>query len=575
MSDPVLDKTFTYGILIVLSGFLIWMERNRRSGLFPLRILAALLIVLALAGILIRPMYKTSRPEQTILLTADYQSSQADSIINLYPSMEVFRVVTTPPFKSSNPLKSRGDLADKQVAFILGQGLPADSLEMLALESYQFIPSKYPEGIIRLSIPRNIFPGRTTIIEGVYNNTSSMPLTLMLNGPGGKEDSVKIFKRGYQNFELSLVPAAPGNYLFSIQSGDLIHGQLPVRVEQHQPLDILFVQQYPAFETRNLKDFLSRHHRLIVRTQLSKNRFRHEYVNRARKAMNRLTRQALSEFDLIVIDTDALEALSSFEKNNLRSAIKDGLGMLALFNTNPARANEIKPLAFEKYAIDTAHIHAGEEKKTFLPAWPSKEISESTVIPVLKTKSRVLSGYRYFGMGKIGFQLLQQTYGLALQGDSSAYSEIWTNLVEQISRTRDSGIDIHEKSRFPFFPDRPIALELISSGERPVMSVNGIAIPLKENILIDDLWKGIFWADKPGWNTIKVGVDSVKAGLYVSDPGEWHSLAIANKLDETAKYAGSFIPGPKFQTMHHYVPVWIFYFLFLAGAGCLWLVPRL
>lgn len=575
VTDPVLGTSVSYGILIFFTAFLLWMENKRRAGLLSLRIFAVLLVVVALAGFIMQPKYSTTTSEQAILLTSGFRRSQADSILNLYPSMKVFHAAAARPFKSSGTSISRGDLTGKHVAFILGQGLPVDSLDMFALESYQFIPSAYPEGIIRLFIPPNIFPGRSHNIYGVYNNTSGIPVNLFLNGPGGKEDSAYISNKGYQHFKLSMVPKRPGNFLFSIQSHDSLQGQLPVRVEKHQPLDILFIQHYPSFETRHLKEFLSRHHRLVVRSQLSKSRFRYEYVNRDQRAIGRLTRQSLSEFDLVIIDTDALQALSSSDGNNLRSEIQAGLGMLPLFNTTPAKVNGLEPLVFRNYGSDTAHVHAGRNGKRILAAWPSKEISERAVIPVLQNKNRVLSGYRYHGIGKIGFQLLQQTYGLFLQGDSTAYSEVWTNLLEQISRSRKSGFNMHKKSGFPHFPDRPVALEIISSGERPAMSVNGIIIPLKENLLIDDLWEATFWADKPGWNTVLIGGDSPNADLYISDLSEWRSLAIANKIDETARRAGSALSEPKFQIMRFHVPLWIFYFLFLTGAGCLWLVPKL
>lgn len=576
VADSVFSPLLSYGILISFTVFFILLEWKRKTPYLSVRIISVLLMMVALAGFLIRPLYKVTSSEQIILLTPDYNKSQVDSLLSLYPTLSVFHSPGANSFRNSIAVKSYHDLTDKQdnIAFIMGQGLPPEALDLFEFRNYQFISAPYPEGIIRLSLPDNILPNRKSTIEGIYNNRSKY-LKIFLEGPGGKEDSVSFSSNGFQYFKLSFLPKEPGKFLYTIHLEDSIKEKVPVRVKKQKSLNILFIQHYPTFETRYLKEFLGNHHRLLFRYQISKNRYRYEFVNRKSEVLNQLSKESLSDFDLLIIDSDALQSLGTSETKNLQSAIEEGLGMLTVFNSSPSGLKNILPFKFKRFAVDTAHINPGGSKKNILPAWPFSVQPEASIVSTVKNKNRVLSGYTYNGFGKIGFQLLQETYRLILQGDSIGYHSLWSGLLEQISRSEKAEFAIHPKIKFPFFTDSPIPIEIISSEKEPELLVNNIRIPLKENRLIDNLWSGKFWTDKPGWNKLTVGEDSTAMDLYISYKKEWRSLAIANNMDETRREDLSHMQEKELKNVLLPVPQWIFYCFFLLGAGFLWLAPKL
>src|SRR5688572_32592634 len=108
-------------------------------------------------------------------------------------------------------------------------------------------------------------------------------------------------------------------------------------------------------------------------------------------------------------------------------SVKNGMGTIVLFNENPSERQKVNifPFSFKSHASDTAHIQIGNA--IILPAWPVIPAPAESIIPVVRNKNRILSGYHHFGLGKTGFQLLQETYSLSLKGDSIAYSKLWSS----------------------------------------------------------------------------------------------------------------------------------------------------
>jgi hypothetical protein len=575
-SDPLLPFTLSLAVLLFLTGLFFWLETKKQAPYPFLRKVSLILMMIALAGYLFRPLYKTKASRQLILLTPRYNPLQVDSLLKLYPDLTVLHTSTADPHRNSTAVGSYHDLSTSKnlIAFILGQGLSPAILDLLGSQNFRFIPAAYPQGIIRLAIPDRIYPNRKSTVEGIYHGALANS-KIFLSGPAGKEDSVSFSGEALQQFKLSFVPKVPGNFIYEIYSGDSLYGRLPVTVQKERALNILFVQDYPTFETHYLKEYLADQHHLVLRTRLSQDKYRYEFINHKSVKIQRLTKGSLLDFDLIIIDSDALQSMPRGERNDLQSAIEEGLGMVTLFNSSPSGLRNLLPFNFEPYRSDTAHVNPKGQKKQILPAWSYRVLSTPALTSTLENKNRILSGYFSQGFGKTGFQLLQQTYRLMLQGDSAEYAAIWSPLLEQLSRREKAEFVLHKKTGFPVFTDEPVHFEIISSGRTPVALVNNIPIPLKENVLIDDVWQATVWAGKQGWEKFAVEGDSAAIDFFVSDKNEWSSLAIAGYRDETKKAGSSTLQGMEQDEIHVPVPQWIFYVLFLLSAGFLWLTPKL
>ncbi|MFZ6013286.1 MAG: hypothetical protein ACOYXT_23290 [Bacteroidota bacterium] len=566
-------------VVVVLAGFLAWKESRRAYRFKEIRIIAQLIMLFALGNIFLRPYYKTKISNSVILLTPGYYSRQVDSLLKIDPTLKLVHTYDTKPFRHSASLNSYHELSSMRsdISYIIGNGLPPHALELVQHHAFEFIPSPSPEGILQLTLPKKIIANRKNSITGALNNSSTTKLCL--SGPGGKEDSIVINKKGHQQFRLNFEPKRPGNFLYTLTVSDgkgAVIETIPVSVTEQRPSEILFMLNYPTFETKYLKNFLGKRDRLTIRYLISRHTYRYEFVNRDQRQINKINKTTLDEFDCIVIDTDALQSLSSAELSSLREAVRSGLGVLVLFNESPEKIRSVQsllPFSFEKIPTDTASLSI-DAKKIVLPAWPLRPQPATFVRPVIVNKNRMLAGYVHQGAGKIGFQLLQETFGLTLKGDSISYSSLWSKLIENISRDDLNKSSVRITSLPPYFEDEPVNVEVIAT-EEPELFHGEAEVPLAEDVVIDDLWHGRIWAGSPGWHSLTITQDSTELFYYTSEPGAWKSLSIANAIHQTGIGKAKATSEKKTHQENRLVPPWIFFVIFLLSAGFLWLAPKL
>lgn len=575
---PVVPTLPLLAVLVSVTIILLWAEHKRAMRYFVFRVVAVIMLMLSLAAILLRPSFRTEVSTSVILLTPGYDAEKADSVLRLEPGAVIMHMGNAKGYNGSKRLESTNQLSQyrEQVRYVLGQGLSRDALDILRDIRYVFIPSAYPSGVASIRIQEPVMPEKSNIIEGVMRNASASE-RLYLSGPGGKEDSVTFTGKAVEPFRFTFTPKQPGTFLYKLTRSSGTEESLPVYVGEQQSSDILFIQHFPTFEARSLKNFLAEHHRILFRYQLSQNRYRYEFINRKPQSIDRLTADALSSFDLLIIDSDALQSLSSTELAQVKRSVSEGLGMLILLNDSPLKVKPVQsflPGVFASYTSDTARVVI-RSKKNILPAWPFKVNADAGIVTTLKNRNRILSGYRYDGFGKTGFQLLQETYRLMLEGDSLAYSELWANLIGKTARAKTNPISLRITSEFPYYTDEPLTVEAISAGTLPVVLNDSIRIALTEDLFIDDRWTGKFWTGEPGWHTLTVAGDSTRLMYYVSDKKDWTALAATNAMAETSAQSVKTLPEKKMTTTFTAVPAWIFYLLFLFSAGFLWLVPKL
>lgn len=565
---------YMIGIMLCFAIIFVWFEYKKTTSFFIPRMLAVVLLLASLALIFMVPSYKTLQSSTIILLTPAYDQATADSLLTVKPNAVLLHTENTKAYRNSKAINSPQQLSRRNVSYILGQGLPAGALDLIEPGTYHFLPTAYPTGIIHLGISSSVYVNRNNVIEGVYHKAVQNE-KIVLQGPGGREDSMVFSGKRFEQFKLAFLPKQSGNFLYTIIVGNN-RERFPVHVQDLRQLNILFIQEYPTFESRELKTFLGRNHRLLLRYRLSRNKYRYEYVNRTSQTLQSLNRETLSSFDLLMIDTDALQTLSSAEVKTLQNEINNGLGILILFNDLPFAVNRVKtflPLSFRKVNNDTAQFRIRTKKFT-LPVWRVDPAADIALTSTLRNKNRILSGYCNVGLGKAGFQLLQQTYQLALKGDSASYSEIWSDLIGKTARSVPNTFSLQSDKMFPVFPDEPHYVKITSAGTRPTLLNDNVRISLSEDIYIDDAWSGKLWFGTPGWHELKIPEDNTTLPYYVFKKGEWESLSIANQIENTFLNSNALPIEKEKRSAYIPVPQWIFYLLFLVSAGFLWLAPK-
>lgn len=574
---PLISPWFIIlGALALLSG-LWWLEWKRPANYLYARLIATAVLVIALAGVLLQPHWREEvTTDGVVVLTPRYDEALADSLRKSDEALRFLQTRDAKPFSNATTVSLYQLLREKNIRYVLGDGLP-EYFGEAQNHHHRFLKSKPPIGIIEWKQPEKFIVHRKQVVYGKIN--SEKPAQLILTGPGGVEDSVTVSGKGIQNFQFSITPKQEGRFVYSIRQkeGNTMEAYpFAVDVKTIEPLHILMVQRFPSAEMRYLKNFLiTQGHRLAVRTQLSKNTFNYEYNGIDALKTERLTAALLQSFDVVILPSETFSELPLAELNALTASVENGLGIIKLMDGSQKKIRSSLALAIQENAKDTVLLNLnGSTEILSVAPWSVKE----SVEVICAVNGRTLSGFVEKGIGKSGFQFLQETYQLLLKGKEDSYSEIWSPLLERVARTKNQSHKIVIKNSFPIYPNEPIDLDVISAeSQKPELEFNQAAIPLREDVVIDDYRHGKIWADTSGWHTLTIQSDSISKNIYVAPEDSWRSLRAMRLREVNERLATNSFVSAKHHTTHEErpVPPLLLFLLFLFAAGFLWLAPKL
>jgi hypothetical protein len=583
-AHPLLDGWWFIAILILLGIFILWQEYRRDIGFRILRLIATFFVVASITALFLRPALKTEKELFIVLLTDGYKKELADSLYKTNNDLQFYHLPDAQPYSRSAKLESINSITPiaQKIRLVLGNGLPAFAWRQLNRSSVNYISGHLPTGTTAIHIPDRVYTNRKTIVQGNYVSTGGN-VTITLKSPAGMEDSVTFTKQGVHPFKLSFAPRQAGNFLYELitKEADQIHSEpLPIVVRQDIPYKTLFLQQQPTFENQYLKNFLSdKNHSVVLRSQLSRSIFRYEYINHPSVQINTLSQKILSDFDLVIVDFETLQSISPTEIKTLEEAIESGLGLLVLMHEQPTSNRSIAKLIPWKTVslkTDTTNIILDAGKTINLAVSQFAFVDESSSPQsILQNKRGILAGFTYRGSGKVGFQLLQNTYPLILQGDTLNYSKLWSPVLEQITRSQSVANAIQIKNAFPIYIHQPVDIEVTSADTTPELKDDSTILPLTEDVRIDNIWHATTWAGNSGWHVLTTR-DSVQLPYYISPDDSWKSLYAANLIDLSQQHGikRKEISDSK-GIAYTPVPPLIFFIILLLSLGILWVAPKL
>lgn len=569
--DPILPTLVLITILVFSVTLCTWIELKRNWRFKTLRFLSIFVLHLSLAGLFFQPYYNINVSDSFIVITDGYDANQLDSLIRTHPDFQVFSHRTQSVY---DDIPEKVLLAKQsQIAFVLGYGFNRGTLDQLSATQFTQLTKSHPNGVLQISVEDKPVANNEAQINILINNESETGVPIIFSGPEGKIDSVKIDQRGIQTVNFRFLPKVEGDWVYHLKCDNAVI-DFPVRVDKKSKLRILFLQQFPTFETRTIKEMLEADHTISARYQPSQNIFRYENINSSEQKFSRITPEVLQRYDLVIFDTDFLKTISNSEWKTFQEEVRNGLGLIVLFNESPVKNNRLGdlPVRFTSIPNDTA-VFSVNGKTITLPAWPA--IANDNTTSLIRNKSRTLAGFSSSGFGKVGFQLLQQTYQLSLRGDSLSYRSIWYDLIDRTSRANNKANDIEIENNFPIYPDEPVKIKLISNKETPVLFSDSIRVPLAEDVMIDGIWKGKVWLDQPGWHSLHVEGDTTRQSLFVSNKNHATSIAQFNQIVETSLRSKNSSLVRNEMKQRKDFPAWIFFGLMLLSCGCLWLLPKL
>ncbi|CAD5252569.1 MULTISPECIES: hypothetical protein [unclassified Imperialibacter] len=585
--EPLLNIHLTLWGLILLFVIIAVAEWRRKMGRKLFRLSALLLAFIGLAGVLLRPHYQSeSALSDIMLLTKGYNGAKADSLLQTNPGLSVYKALDAADFKAATDLKSFSQLTGikERIRYVLGAGLPDYVFDDASSLRFAYFPSSSPEGIQAIDVPEKVNLNRRSAVSGVVIQGTPGSM-IRWSGPEGRMDSLMLLA-DTEGFSFGFVPKLAGKFIYELELLDSAGSstatyKVPVQVAEERKLKMVFVSQFPTFESRYLKNLLAEQgHSLALRYQLSKDKFSYEFANQAEVPFRRLTTTLLDDADLLWIDEASLDALNREEANALNAAVDQGLGVFITVNQQSASRNARRwmPLQLTRYDADTLSVAVDLGRQVSLSGVGLAIDKSPEIIPVWEdTSGSVLAAYAYQGQGKIGTSLWQDTYRLVLKGQELTYAALWMEVIESLARKASVCCDIQVETKEPYFIDEPIRFTVISSLEEPpLVSYKGETVPLIESWQLDNVWSGTIWPDATGWDSLFVDAAGQSKHFFVQEQSDWQSVAFSQQIANTALHASK-EPGISrryVQTIKKPISAVIFYLLLLVGFGGLWLAPK-
>lgn len=541
---------------------------------FYIKAFISLIALLALALMFLEPKTETTRKEQrAILLTEGYDQVQLDSLKRVYRKLKSYN------YEANEEIFAEEEVP--QSLFVLGEGIKTFDFWQLDSIPTTYLRSNTPKGIIKLNYSTKNKVGKNLVVKGVYNAPVANH-KLILEEPSGQAiDSMVLGSIKSKTFQLTAPLKTSGRLIYKLVEKDtsdniITSDPLPLVVEKRTPLQILIVNDFPTFETKYLKNFLTEEgHQVIVKSKLTKDRYKYEYFNTDRRTSINITQDNLKPFDVFVIDAVTLSKLSRSIIEQLKSAIQEqGLGVF--IQPNNAYFESRKRLSSFNFTRDkAAQVTLTNAPKDKISKYLFHFKDANTQHILFSSESNSVSAYHRLGLGRVATTTLQNTYELLLDGKNDLYQHIWSKTLEAISK-KDTPTTKWEDASQISYVNEPYNFALRTINPEPIIkSDNRFGVPLKRNIDLKDLWFGNFFPQEEGWHRL-VTQDSSALEFYTSNNTHWKTLSSYNtSLENMRHYGNNENKTVKVPASSNPVNLTWFYVIYLLGIGYLWLEPKL
>ena len=549
----------------------------------PLRWLAHAVAFLALAAIGVRPTWRTPGHAGDVVLS----TLGADPAIVRRLADSLGKAVVV-----ADPADLRQRRPSMRRLFVVGWGLDAAEWHALDSTPVSFHPTPLAPGISRASWPAEVVLGDRLVVEGeVTAAPGGQPI--YLEDPSGTTDSARIDSFGA--FRLEARPRATGRSLYVLRTATADHAvateTLAVTVVAPPAWRVLILEASPRFETSALRDWLvARGGAVAIRTAVSRNRYRTEFVNRDRVPLATLTSRLVAQFDVAVIDGRTLAGLTASERLTLRRAVDGGLGVLVIPDTvvlDPTGRFSDREffLDFSLRPIEAIDVRlvrprwAGLDRPATVPAAAAPYALADqfgTESLIEDGTGNVLAQVAPRGAGRVGLSLVTGSARWQRGGERDAFSAYWSRVLSAVAGSPTADLWTIETPG-PWLLHRPLVVDVETTAERQVTLVvapSGASdsVFLARDPLSPTHWHGTFWPRESGWHEI---ADAGGTAFYVQPTGAWWSQQGAERLDATARhlvYAARVSTGQPLppQSTSQPIPMAWFFGLFLLSAGYLW-----
>lgn len=419
---------------------------------------------------------------------------------------------------------------------IVGEGLvPRDQLALDRISA--FTPPPMQHGLISLTLPEQVAPGARFSVSGQIG-TQAAGVMELVDPSNAVVDRQSVTAN--TRFHLSANTRAPGPALFDLRlrdkTGRLVeHISVPVDTRAQRQPRVLVLAGAPSAETKYLKRWAEDAGvDLDVQIELGAG------VQLGGPATP-LSRAALADIDLVVIDDRRWETLNPDAKATLAAATRAGLGLL-LRPTGPLSASTRRD-----WADLGVMVGGGDTTQPLRLAQPSsgpttgrvddkgltlnrRDIlheAPGAVSMVRDAEGIALASWRPLGLGRIGLWTVTDSYILILTGRTERYSDLWSELFSALARPGlDSGLRLEGLTR----QGARIALCRVS-GQLTITAPDGGERSARVDPATGDQACAAYWPDRSGWHLARAG--GQERAFYVHPADTAPSLTQAANREAT------------------------------------------
>ncbi|MCP2043090.1 hypothetical protein [Pontibacter sp. HSC-36F09] len=588
---------------VFLLGWLAGRRPDRRRLVW--RLLASAVAGISLVLLLFPPTYQRALdPGTAILLTNGYEADTLDALLaSMEPKPLVYTYKTEASKSTTIPdlYTFRQEQPQVQTVHVLGHGVTKQELQ--AMQNITVVPhlSDIPTGITTVTWPEIITLGEQVTVAGRYSQAGNQPTTLYLQAAGQAQDSVTLKEAGQQTLQLRYTPKQEGRYTYTLvaKSGDKVDtlGMIPVKVDTAAKLAVLLVSSFPLFEFKFLKNHLGQlQHKVALRSTVSKGMYQSEWLNMSQTDLSRITPKLLQQFDVVIIEPQALQEISSAERATLQRAVtEDGLGVLTVAGEQLGNRTTAFFTNFQSKRLsqqDTRSARANWTNgttATAIPVSPYTLVSSEAVTGLIEEQSNnLLAAGRKAGWGTVALSVVPQTFSWQLEGKQNTYASYWAHLLSSVARREVQ--DKFWQITNPQVPQvlQPVTLKLtdytlIEASAIPVATVRSTAdttqtgIALQQSVHQPEVYEGTFWPRRLGWHVVEsAGIEPFY--FLVQDTSAWRHQAVQEKREATMRFASqqrdAEVTSAKAYAQEQIQAIW-FFLLFVLSSGFLWLEEKL
>jgi len=564
--------------VILVTGLLwlvfLWKEfakQHKKRWFF--KSVIGLLAVTSLAVIFLKPAKLVEQTKGVgVVLTENFKQSQLDSLRSEYKDIVAIDYAT-------NGLRQQ-QLDSISSAYILGNGIAPYDFWQLENIHTTYVQSDTIKGVVRVNYTQELTVGDSLVLKGLYANPIEGTKLLLEDSGGNALDSITVQDSEKILFDLHTKTKVAGQFVYHLIEKDssqkvLTKNPMPLRIQPERRLRILIDNTFPTFETKYLKNFLSeKGHEILVRSQITKNTYKFENINRSKGTIYGFTRSNLSNFDLVIMDGQSYQALRGSSRRALNNQIEDsGLGLF--IQPDDSVINEGVPFGFRLKRNEKKGTQIAPWNKVTIPVYSTSIRQETLLQPVFKAQGAIWSAYIQKGLGRVSTSLFKDTYQLVLNGNREMYEHIWSTTLSVVSQKEVAASQLIPQKEW-VYKNEPFSFKVRTAVGRPqLVSHTGNAVALRQHQHIKDQWEGTTYPRNNGWNYVQLKNDSIKMPYFVFSGNDWQSKkAFKLKKANQLKFTGTKNAQTPEKVLHPYSRVW-FFILFLFCMATLWTLPRI